>query len=263
MKNIKIHPTALVDPQAEIGEGCDIGPYCVVGPKVKMGKNNKLVSHVVIENRVVLGDDNLIYPFSVIGGIPQDLKYKGEDTLLEIGSRNTIRECATLNIGTVQGGGVTKIGSDNLLMAYVHVAHDVVIMNHTILGNSCQIGGHVLIEDYATIGGLSAVAQFIRIGAHAYIGGASGLDRDVPPFTLGRGISSDYKVWGLNLVGLKRRGFSRETIQILQEVNEMFFQDKSLEKEECLKKIEEKFSNVPEVAYFVSFVRSTQKGIYR
>ncbi len=261
--NNKSHQTAVIHPEAKIHESCEVGPFCVIEKGVTLGKGNRLMSHVVVQNNTKIGDDNLFYSFSVIGGQPQDLKYQGENTELVIGSRNTIRECSTLNIGTVGGGGVTKIGDDNLLMAYAHVAHDVIIGNHTILGNSCQIAGHVTIEDFVTIGGLSAVAQFIRVGAHCYVGGASGLDRDLPPFTLGRGISKDFEVWGLNLVGLKRRGFSSESINKLQELNKMFFKDKTLEKEAVLQKIEHELGDCAEVRQFVEFVRKTQKGIYR
>ncbi len=258
----RIHPTALVHPEASIHETCEIGPYCIIDKGAKIGAHNVFQSHVHVQNNTAIAESNQFFPFSVVGGAPQDLKYKGEDTKLEIGNHNVIRECATLNIGTVGGGGVTKIGNHNLLMAYVHVAHDVMIGNNTILGNSCQLAGHVSIEDYATIGGLSAVAQFIRIGSHCYIGGASGADRDVPPFSLGRGISQDFEVWGMNIVGMKRRGVSAEAITALQEASKIF-KDKNLEKEKALQMIEEKFLAIPEVKYFVDFARKSQKGIYR
>ncbi len=262
-KNAKIHPTAIVSPEAEIHPSCEIGPFCVIDRGVRLGPDNRLMSHVAMQGNTTVGTGNIFFPFSVIGAIPQDLKYQGEDTKLVIGDHNTFRECVTLNIGTAGGGGVTRIGDHNLLMAYVHIAHDVVIGHHTILGNSCQVAGHVLIEDYATVGGLSAIGQYIRVGTHAYIGGASGLDRDVPRFTLGRGISQDYEVWGINRVGLKRRGFSDTAIAALQEVSKMFFKDKSMEKEATLQKIEQTVGHVPEVQRFVEFIRETQKGIYR
>lgn len=258
----KIHPSAVIHPEAKVHESCEIGPFCIIDKGADIGKNNVFLSHVHVQNSTTIGESNQFFPFSVIGGAPQDLKYKGEDTKLIIGSHNVIRECATLNIGTVGGGNETKIGDHNLLMAYVHVAHDVIIGNHTILGNSCQIAGHVLIEDYATIGGLSAVAQFIRIGQHCYIGGASGADRDVPPFSLGRGISQDFEVWGMNIVGMKRRGFSAEAIAALQDASRIF-KDKNFEKETALQTIEQKYSSIPEVKYFVDFARKSQKGIYR
>ncbi len=259
----KIHSTAIVHPEAQIDPSCEIGPFCIIGAKAKIGKNNKFHGHVIVQNSVIIGEDNEFFPFSVIGGAPQDLKYKGEDTQLIIGNKNVIRECATLNIGTVGGGGVTRVANNCLIMAYVHLAHDVIIADNVILGNSCQLAGHVEIAECAIIGGQSAVGQFIRIGAHTYIGGASGLDRDVAPYTLGRGISQDYEVWGLNLVGLKRRGFSAEVISALQEVNKMFFKDKTDEKEIALQKIEKLFSHLPEVQHFVDFARSSQKGMYR
>ncbi len=258
----KFHPSAVIHPEAKIHESCEIGPFCVIDKGAKIGPNNIFHSHVHVSNNTTIGESNQFFSFSVIGGAPQDLKYKGEDTQLIIGNHNTIRECATLNIGTVGGGNVTKIGDHNLLMAYVHVAHDVIIANHTIIGNSCQIAGHVSIEDYATIGGLSAVAQFIRIGQHCYIGGASGADRDVPPFSLGRGISQEFDVWGMNIVGLKRRGFSAEAISALQDASRIF-KDKNFEKETALQMIEQKYPNISEVKYFVDFARKSQKGIYR
>ena len=258
-----IHPTAIIYSGAEIDPSCEIGPFCVVGKDVKLGAGNVLMSHVVMENRTTVGNGNRFFPFCVIGVVPQDLKYEGENTQLIIGNRNTIREAATLNLGTRGGGGVTRVGDDNLLMAYTHLGHDVKIGNHVVLGNSCQIGGHVVGEDYAVIGGMCAISQFIRVGAHSYIGGCSGLDRDVPPFSLGRGIAGDFEVWGVNLVGLKRRGFESEKIAKLQELNKIFFKDKSLEKEKALQRIESELGDTLEIQQFVQFVRSSDKGVYR
>lgn len=259
----KIHQTAIVHPEAKVDASCEIGPYCIIGPKAEIGANNKFHGHVVVENRVKIGSNNEFFPFSVIGGAPQDLKYKGEDTLLQIGDRNTIRECVTLNIGTDGGGGQTKVGNECLIMAYVHLGHDTIVEDNVILGNSCQIAGHVNIGEWAILGGQTAVAQFIRIGAHTYIGGASGADRDVPPYTLGRGISSDYEIWGLNLVGLKRRGMSTDVIHALQEMNKMYFQDKTDEKEAALQKIDATLGHIPEVKHFIDFARASKKGMYR
>jgi UDP-N-acetylglucosamine acyltransferase len=263
MATPRIHPTAIVDPNAQVHETCEIGPFCIVEKNVKLGPGNKLLSHVVIQNDTTVGKDNTFFPFSVIGGVPQDLKYEGENTELLIGDGNTIRESVTLNIGTKGGGGVTKVGNHNLLMAYVHLGHDTIVENNTIIGNSCQIAGHVLIEDYAIIGGVSGVSQFIRVGAHSYIGGFSGVDRDMPRFSLGRGPSPGFEIWGMNLVGLKRRGVSSDTISALQEVNRIFFKDKSTEKEVALKKIEQEVEQFPEVRQFVDFIRGSQKGVYR
>jgi UDP-N-acetylglucosamine acyltransferase len=263
MSKPRIHPTAIVHPEAQIHESCEIGPHCIVGKDVKLGPGNRLLSHVVMENRVTAGEGNVFHAFGVIGGIPQDLKYKGEATELVIGNRNSIRESATLNIGTEGGGGITRLGDDNLLMAYVHLGHDTTVGNRTVIANSCQLAGHVLIEDWAILGGACAVSQFIRVGAHSYVGGMSAVDRDVPPFIFGRGPTTGFQVDGMNLVGLKRRGFDAEAISALQEVNKIFFKDKSLEKEAALRKVEEKLGQVPVVQQFVTFVRASEKGIFR
>lgn len=258
-----IHPTAIIDPEAQVHESCEIGPFCTIGKGVRLGPNNKLISHVVIENRTTVGEGNVFYPFAVIGGKPQDLKYKGEPTELVIGNYNTIRESVTLNIGTEGGGKVTRVGDKNLLMAYVHLGHDTIVGNNTVIANGCQIAGHVTVQDWAIIGGLTGVSQFVRVGAHTYVGGCSGVDRDVPPFSYGRGPTGGYEVLGMNLVGLKRRGFTDDDISTLQEVNKIFFKDKSLEKEAALRKLEEQLGAKTVAQQFISFVRSAEKGIYR
>lgn len=259
----RIHPTAIVHPEAQLGLGCEIGPFCTVGPEVKLGERNKLISHVVVQGRTTLGEDNVVHPFAVLGGAPQDLKYKGEETQLVVGNRNSIRESVTLNIGTDGGGGITKLGDDNLLMAYVHLGHDTIVGNRTVIANSCQIAGHVLIEDWAIIGGLSGVSQFVRVGAHCYVGGCSGVDRDVPPFTYGKGPTGGYENLGINLIGLKRRGFDDQAISALRDVDKMFIKDKSLEKEAVLRKIEDTLGSVPVVEQFLKFVRASEIGVYR
>ena len=263
MARVMIHPTAIIDPDAQIHESCEIGPYCTVGRGASLGLGNRLISHVVIQNRTTIGEGNVFHPFGVIGGVPQDTKYKGEQSQLVIGNNNTIRESVTLNIGTTGGGGITSIGSNNLIMAYVHVAHDVTIGDHAIIANSCQIAGHVVIEDWATIGGLSGVSQHIRIGAHCYIGGCSGIDRDVPPFTLGRGPTGNFVILGINVIGLKRHGFSPKDIEVLQELSRIFFKDRSLERELALQHLESALGTEAVVQRFVTFVRNSKKGIFR
>lgn len=260
---MKVHPTAIVHPEAKIHASCEIGPFCTIGKDVTLGANNRLMSHVVMENKTTVGEGNVFHPFSVIGGAPQDLKYKGEQTELVVGNGNTIRESVTLNIGTQGGGGVTRVGDKNLLMAYVHLGHDTIVGSNTVIANGCQIAGHVLVEDWAIIGGLSGVSQFVRVGAHTYVGGCSGVDRDVPPFSYGRGPTGNYEVLGMNLVGLKRRGFTDDDISSLQEVNKIFFKDKSLEKEAALRKLEEHLGTKPVVQQFIKFVRGAEKGIFR
>jgi UDP-N-acetylglucosamine acyltransferase len=259
----EIHPTAIVHPDAQIHESCSIGPFCTVDKHVRLGPDCRLISHVIIQNRVTAGTGNTFHPLSVIGGIPQDLKYKGEDSELVIGNNNIIRESVTLNIGTTAGGNVTRIGNSNLLMAYVHIAHDSTVGSNVVVGNACQIAGHVVLEDWATIGGVTGVSQYLRVGAHCYIGGCSGVDRDVPPFTFGRGPTGGFEILGINLVGLRRRGFSKVDIAALQEVNRIFFKDKARDKEDALAHLEKVLGSVGVVQDFIKFVRSSQKGIFR
>lgn len=260
---MKVHSSAIVHPEAKIDPTCEIGPFCIIGPKVTMGPHNKLESHVVVENRVTIGEGNTFFPFCVVGAVPQDLKYRGEDTEVIIGNFNSIRESVTINLGTAGGSGVTRIGDHNLLMAYVHLGHDSNVGSHTVVGNSCQVAGHVEIQDWAIIGGVSAISQFVRVGAHTYVGGFSGMDRDLPPFAYGMGITSNFEIKGINLVGLKRRGFKDEEISALQEVSKLFFKDKSLEKEVALRRVEEKLGALSVVRQFIDFVRAAEKGIYR
>ncbi len=258
-----VHPTAIVHPDAQIHDSCEIGPYCCVEAKVRLGSGTKLLSHVIVRDRTTLGADNVIHPFAVIGGIPQDLKYQGEQSELVIGDRNTVRESVTINIGTTGGGGVTRIGNDNLLMAYVHIGHDTTIGNGTIIANSCQLAGHVVIEDYASLGGLTGVGQYLRVGTHSYVGGCSGVDRDMPPYTLGRGPTGNFEILGMNIIGLKRRGFSKEDIAALQEVSRLFFQDKTVDRETALSQIESSVGSVGAVRTFVDFVRASKRGVFR
>jgi UDP-N-acetylglucosamine acyltransferase len=191
------------------------------------------------------------------------MKYRGEESALVIGDNNTIREAVTINLGTEGGGGTTRIGKCNLLMAYVHVAHDCSVGDNVVIGNCCQIAGHVRIEDWAVIGGLTGVSQRVRIGAHSYIGGCSGIDRDVAPFTLGRGPTGGFVISGMNLVGLKRRGFNREELAALQAVSRLFFKDKMLEKNDVLNQLERGWGSIEVVQQFIRFVRTSAKGVFR
>lgn len=256
-----IHPTAIVAQGAEIESGVEIGPWCTVGPRVKIGKGTRLISHVVVDNDTQIGEDNLIHPFAVVGGIPQDLKYKGERTRLIIGDRNSIREAVTLNIGTEGGGGVSRIGNDNLIMAYSHLGHDSVIGNHCVIANGVALAGHVTVEDYAFVGGQSGVVQFVRVGAHAYATGQSGIDKDVPPFSIVIG-SRPLQVKGTNIVGLKRRGFATETIQKINESMKLWMRP-DVQKEQCLLEIESQYGDLAEVKQLVAFLRSSKMGSAR
>lgn len=216
-----IHPTAVIDPKAKIGTDVKIGPYCVVGPDVELGEGAQLLSHVVVDGRTKIGPKTVIYPFASIGHRPQDLKYHGEPSTLEIGANNQIREHVTMNPGTEGGGMITKVGDNCLFMMSSHVAHDCIVGNNVILANNATLAGHVVIGDYAIIGGLSAIQQFVRIGAHAMIGGMSGVENDVIPYGMVKGERASLA--GLNVVGLERRGFSRDDIHALRSAYRMLF----------------------------------------
>ncbi|PWC32480.1 acyl-ACP--UDP-N-acetylglucosamine O-acyltransferase [Azospirillum sp. TSO35-2] len=218
---VTIHPSAIVDPAAKLGEGVAIGPFCVVGPDVTLGDGVRLVSHVAVDGRTSIGAETVIYPFASIGHRPQDLKFHGEPSELVIGARNQIREHVTMNPGTEGGGMITRVGDDGLFMMGSHVAHDCVVGNHIIMANNATLGGHVTLGDYVIIGGLSAVRQFVRIGSHAMIGGMSGVENDVIPFGLVMGDRA--RLAGLNLVGLERRGFKKDDIHALRAAYRMLF----------------------------------------
>ena len=223
MSTAQIHASAVVDPAAHIGDGARIGPFCVVGPNVRLGDDCELLSHVVIDGYTTLGRGNRIFPFASIGHQPQDLKYHGEASEVIIGDDNTIREGVTINPGTEGGGMLTRIGSRNLLMAYSHVAHDCLLGDGVILANGATLAGHVEIEDGVILGGHAAVLQFVRIGRYAMIGGTAGITKDVPPYCM---TSGGYRpgLAGLNLVGLRRRGFTNEQIQRLKSMYRILFQ---------------------------------------
>lgn len=217
----QIHPSAVVDPNAQLAENVKIGPFCIVGPHVKLGDNVELLSHVVVEGRTTIGKNNKLYPFSSIGHCPQDLKYNGEPSRLEIGDNNVIREHVTINPGTEGGGMLTRIGDNCLIMVGTHVGHDCQIGNHVILVNNATLAGHVTVEDWAIIGGLSAVHQFCRIGRHAMIGGMSAVENDVIPY--GSVTGNRARLGGLNIVGLKRRNFERDVIHSMRTAYRLLF----------------------------------------
>lgn len=219
----QIHPSAVIDPAAKLASDVVVGPYVVIGPKVHIGAGTTIGAHTVIDGRTRIGTHNRIHPMCSIGGPPQDKKYAGEDTALEIGDHNTIREFCTLNTGTVQDATVTRMGSHNWVMAYVHVAHDCQIGDHTILANSVQLAGHVQVGDWAILGGLSGVHQFVRIGAHAMLGAGSTLLQDLPPFVICNG--APVQPHGMNLEGLKRRGFSSEAVSALRRAYKIIYRE--------------------------------------
>jgi UDP-N-acetylglucosamine acyltransferase len=256
-----IHPSALIHPEAKLHPSVEVGPFCTIGAHVEIGKGTRLTSHVAVDGWTKIGEDNVFFPFSLIGGVPQDLKYKGEPTRLEIGNRNTIRESVTLNLGTAQGGGVTKLGDDNLIMASVHVGHDSIIGNHCIIVNFVGLAGHVTLEDYVTLGGMTGVSQFCRVGAHSYIGGQSGIERDVPPYTIALG-SRPCTIKGANIVGLRRRGYTAENISKINEAIKLWARP-DVQKEQCLLEIESQYGEVPDIRSFISFIRKSEHGVVR
>jgi UDP-N-acetylglucosamine acyltransferase len=252
-----VHPTAIVDDGAEIGTDVSIGPYCVLGPNVTIGDGARLGPHVVIERDTSIGEACRLHAGSVVGGDPQDLKYGGEATRLEVGARTVIRECATLNRGTGEGG-VTRVGSDCLLMAYSHVAHDCVIGDHVVLSNAVEMAGHVRIEDWVVVGGLTAIHQFTRIGQHAFVGGATAVRKDIPPFVKASGDPAS--LYGLNSVGLQRRGFSLEVRSSLRRVYRLLFQS-DLNVSHALAAAREQVESSPEVMHFLDFIEKSERGI--
>lgn len=248
-----IHPLAVIDPHAEIGVDVRVGPYCVVGPDVQLGDGVHLVAHVVVDGKTRIGPKTTIYPFASIGHKPQDLKYHGEPSTLEIGANNQIREHVTMNPGTEGGGMITRVGDNGLFMVGVHIAHDCQIGNGVVMANNATLGGHVVVGDYAIIGGLAAVHQFVRIGAHAMIGGMSGVENDVIPYGMVKGERAHLA--GLNVVGLERRGFGREDIHALRSAYRMLFASEGTMAER-LEDVAGLYSEQPLVAGMVDFIRS-------
>lgn len=257
---MSIHPTAIVSPDATLADGVDVGPYSVIGPDVHIGKNTKIGPHVVIESHTDIGEENRISQFASIGGAPQDLKFRGEETRVVIGHHNTIREYVTINRSTIHDIGVTMIGDHNLLMAYCHVAHNCKLGNRIVMANAANLAGHIHVEDYAIIGGLTGVHQFTRIGAHCIIGGASAVTKDVPPFVMASGNFA--KLFGLNRIGLKRRGFTDETLGALKAAYRIIFRS-SLLLTDAIRKVEAEVEGLPEVRQFLDFIRASERGICR
>ena len=255
-----IHPSAVIGSGAQIGDGCQIGPYAVVGNDVILGKGVVIESHCVIDGRTRIGDETHIYPFVSIGLPPQDLKFAGEETETVIGSRTRIREFVTIHRGTTGGGGLTKIGDDCFLMAQAHVAHDCLIGNHVIMANAATLAGHVTVYDGANIGAYSGVHQFCRVGREAYVGGYSVVVKDALPFALT--VGNHAKCYGLNKVGVRRRGYSKETIAALHHAFHLLLSAK-LNTTQALERIRESIKNVPEVDEVVRFVESSERGVVK
>ena len=256
----RVHPTAIVDARAEIDGDVQIGPYCVIGAGVRIGKGCRVHSHAVITGRTTLGEGNVVFPFATIGDTPQDLKYKGEPSELLIGNHNTIREYVSLNPGTTGGGMVTRVGDQNLLMMQCHIAHDCLLGDRNVVANGATLGGHVVIEDFVIVGGLVGIHQFVRIGTGAIVGAGSMVSKDVPPYCNATGDRA--KLHGLNLEGLKRRGFDKTVIALLRKAYRIVFQS-ALRTEDALKKIREELPAIPEIEKFASFIAQSGRGVCR
>ena len=259
-----IHPTAVVDKGAELDAGVEIGPYSIIGPHAVIGSGTKIGPHVVVEGHTTIGRDNTIYQFSSIGSAPQDKKYAGEVTRLEIGDRNVIREFCSFNAGTIQDAGVTRLGNDNLILAYVHIAHDCQVGNNTIFSNNATLAGHVHVGDWVIMGGFAAIPQFRRIGAHAFIGMTTSVTQDVPPFVLVQG--NPAQPHGINVEGLKRRGFTAEQITSLRRAYKMIYRA-DLPLEQAIAAIGEEAQKTPEAAEHLLalqiFLNNSTRGIVR
>lgn len=255
-----IHPTAIVDPAARIGANVSIGAYSIIGPQVEIGDNTWVGPHVVITGHTRIGRENRIYQFSSLGEVPQDKKYAGEDTRLEIGDRNTIREYCTFNLGTVQDAGVTRLGNDNWIMAYVHIAHDCQVGNHTTFANNAQLAGHVHIDDWAILGGYTGVHQFCRVGAHVMTAVGTVVLQDIPPYLMAAGNTA--QPYGINVEGLKRRGFTSESIAALKRAYRTIYKS-GLMLEEAKARLVEEAQNAPDVQLFVDFLERSKRGIIR
>ncbi len=256
-----IHPTAIVDPQAQIPESCKIGPYCTIGPNVELGENCDLVSHVHIDGPTRIGKYVGIFPFTSLGTAPQDIGYSGEPTRLEIGDDNEIREFVSINRGTVKGGGVTRLGSHILIMAYTHIAHDCQIADHVILANAATLGGHVTVEEWAVVGALCPVHQFVRIGAHSYIGGGTTITRDVLPFSKSAA-ARDTHAYGINSVGLERRGFTKDRIGKIHHAYKVLLASK-LNTSQALEKLKSEPDSGEDVAMLIRFIESSERGVIK
>ena len=256
-----IHPSAIVDHRAKVPHSCQIGPYCVVGPEVELGEDCELISHVVIHGPTKIGVNNRFFPFAAIGIEPQDVSFHGEPTRLEMGDHNVVRESVTLNRGTVKGGGVTRIGSHTFIMAYAHLGHDSFLGDHAMLVNGATLAGHVTVEEWAVVGALCPVHQFVRIGAHAYIGGGTTITQDVLPFAK---VSArrDVATFGMNSVGLERRGFSKDRVGKIHHAYRVLLNSR-LNTSQAIEKLKAEGDQGEDVAMLIRFVERSERGIIK
>jgi len=258
---MSIHPTAIVDAKAKVHPSCKVGPYCVIGPDVELGESCYLISHVAIEGPTRIGAGNGFFPFCSIGLAPQDISYAGEPTRLEIGDHNKIREFVTINRGTVKGGGLTKVGDHNLIMAYTHIAHDCQVGSHIIMANAATLGGHVTVGDWATVGALCPVHHFVRIGTHAFIGGGTTITRDVLPFSKTSAERGTH-AYGLNAVGLERRGFTKERIHKIHHAYRLLLAAK-LNTSQALEKLKAEAERGEDVDLLIRFIETSERGVIK
>jgi UDP-N-acetylglucosamine acyltransferase len=256
-----IHSTAIIAPGAELDSTVSVGPYAVIGEYVKIGAGTTIGPHAVIEGRTEIGCDNQIFQFTSIGAVPQDLKFSGEKTYLTIGSRNRIREFVTIHLGTETGNGITIVGNDNLFMAYSHIAHDCIVKDHIVMANAATLAGHVEVDDYAILGGLSAVHQFARIGCHVMASGGSMIGQDIVPYSIVQGDRA--RIVGLNLTGLKRRGFTSDALSNIKKMYKLVFRS-NLNLDEAVVQIEAQFDgSQEEVATYLDFLKKSERGLAR
>jgi UDP-N-acetylglucosamine acyltransferase len=255
-----IHKTAIVDPKAELDPSVSVGPYSVISDNVTIGAGTTIGSHVVIEPYVSIGPDCRIFQYAAIGAVPQSLKFQGEKTFIKIGRKNIIREFVTIHRGTGFGGGVTEIGEENFIMAYSHIAHDCRIGSHVVLSNNATLGGHITIGNYATVGGLVAIHQFVRIGDYAFVGGKAAVVKDIPPYMIAAGDRA--KLYGLNTVGLKRQGFTNQTVSLLKKAYRLIFRI-GLTMNEAIERVSAEVEQIPEVISLVDFIKASERGITR
>jgi len=257
-----VHPTAIIEKGAKLGNDVYIGPYCIVGPDVEIGDLTRLESHVCVSGHTFMGKNNKVYPFASIGQPPQDLKYKGEPTRVVVGDNNTIREYVTINCGTINGNKVTTVGNNNMLMAYAHVAHDCTVHNNVVMANNVALAGHVTLEDYVVLGGFVGITQFNTIGKHAFIGAYSMIRSDFPPFFTGKGMDN-FSVQSVNSVGLSRRGYSEDAIRRIKNAYKLLYVKKGTILADVVKELKSEEPQSDEISYLVRFIENSKNGIVR
>ena len=255
-----VHPSAVVEKGAELADGVTVGPFAYVGAHVKLGKGTVVMNHATIDGHTELGEGNVVYPYASVGTQPQDLKYKGEPTQLKMGHRNRVREFATVNIGTVTGGGLTTVGDENLIMATAHIAHDCHVGSRCVLTNAALLAGHVTLEDYVILGGASAIHQFVTVGAHVIVQAGSMIGRDVPPFMIAAGRGGSAGLYGLNSIGLRRRGFTSEQRMAMKRAYRIAFRE-SKKPADAVGRLETEFKDSKEAQQIAAFIKASKRGV--